>query len=83
MQFQHGKTNQTFNVNNKGCRTQEQYKAFINYFENNSHSFLCLNPFKVDFPNESYNCTFAVYYYNSTNLKMIKITPKGKIKIVR
>lgn len=83
MRFQHGTDiNSHFAVEDKGCRTQAQFEAFISFFSQNEHSFLCHNPFKISHTGESYNCTFAVFYYKGSELLTIRITPKGKVRVV-
>ena len=84
MQFKHGNyqhaPNDFFTVTDKGCRTQQQYDSFIKFFSEIDFEFLTGNPFQVNYPGESYNCTFAVYYYASGKINSIQITPTGKIR---
>ena len=82
MKVQIGSSGTEFSdISDKGCRTQQQYKAFLLLMEMKQFKFLCLDPFKKDFPTESYKTSFALTGYNYINqCKVFWITPTGIIK---
>ena len=68
-------------INNEGCRTKEQYKAFMELIKIKKFLFLCDNPFQVDYSNEKYNCSFCLMGYEEDNkLHSYWLTPKGTVK---
>lgn len=66
-----------------GCRTQEQFEAVHRLHNAIPFSFWCNNPFIVDIPGETYSCTFAHLFYVGEELVAAKITPKGRVKVLR
>ena len=75
-----GKARTPHQVTDRGCRTQEQFEAVKSIV--GDVDFACSNPFKTDYEGEEYNCTFAFLFYRkgSDDLRLAKITPKGRIK---
>ncbi len=63
----------------RGCRTQEQFEAVTSMLD--EVDFACGNPFEVLYEGEEYNSTFLFLYYgHDSELHMVKITPKGRIR---
>lgn len=66
-------------INNEGCRTIEQYNTFLSL--KSDVLFLCCNPFCKDEPDEKYNRTFRLRYFNNIGqMVSCDITPTGILK---
>ncbi len=66
----------------RGCRTQEQFEAVTRMLD--EVDFACGNPFAVEYEGEEYNCTFNFLYYgHDSELHMVKVTPKGRIRRIQ
>jgi len=75
-----GKAYTPHKITDRGCRTQAQYEAVQSIIDD--IDFACNNPFRKDYDDEEYNCTFTFLFYRhgSNDLRLAKITPTGRIK---
>ena len=65
----------------QGCRTQAQFDAVHKWFSEHAYEHIMGNPFTVDFPGETYDCTFTVMYQvpDQDKLDLIRVSPTGRI----
>jgi len=82
MKVQIGKDkNSTEEINNRGCRTQQQYDAFKRLMADHRIMFLCNNPFNQEFPGQQFKCTFSLTCYDfNDQIHGYIITPTGIIR---
>ena len=67
-------------ISNRGCRTEKQYQTFLSIVP--EIKFLCNNPFEQEFVDQSFDCSFALLFYNhSDKLCCYKLTPTGRISV--